>query len=102
MQSNYKADTSLNEKDSLQDMLNIEKSMVKLYSTAMTEGCSKGFRTVVRDHWDQVVDDQMKVFCQMTEHGYYTVESAPEETLKEQKTKFEKVKKELIGEKTLA
>ena len=27
--SNYKADITLNEKDSLQDMLNLEKSLVK-------------------------------------------------------------------------
>ncbi|MBQ9756477.1 MAG: spore coat protein, partial [Clostridia bacterium] len=34
---NYKADITLNEKDSLQDMLTLEKSVVKLYSTAITE-----------------------------------------------------------------
>ena len=43
----YKADITLNEKDSLQDMLNLEKSLVKIYSTAMTEGASKGFRTLM-------------------------------------------------------
>ena len=43
----YKADITLNEKDSLQDMLNLEKSLVKIYSTAMTEGVSKGFRTLI-------------------------------------------------------
>ena len=47
--SEYKADITLNEKDSLQDMLNLEKSLVKIYSLAMTEGCSKGFRTLIRD-----------------------------------------------------
>jgi spore coat protein CotF len=95
MPSNYKADTTLNEKDSLQDVLNAEKTLVKLYSTAMTEGCSKGFRTLIREHWGQTVDDQMKVFCQMTEHGYYKVESAPQTATNKQKTKFTKVKKEL-------
>ncbi len=92
---NYKADITLNEKDSLQDMLNLEKSLVKIYSTAMTEGVSKGFRTLIREHWDEAVDDQIKVFFQMTEHGYYEVESAPEETLNEQKNKFAKVKSQL-------
>ena len=92
---NYKADITLNEKDSLQDMLNIEKSLVKIYSTAMTEGVSKGFRTLIRDHWNQATDDQIKVFFEMTEHGYYQVESAPEQVLQEQKTKFSKVKSQL-------
>lgn len=92
---NYKADITLNEKDSLQDMLNIEKSLVKIYSTAMTEGVSKGFRTLIREHWNQATDDQIKVFFEMTEHGYYQVESAPEQVLQEQKTKFSKVKSQL-------
>ena len=93
--SNYKADITLNEKDSLQDLLTLEKGLVKMYSTAITEGTSKGFRTLVKSHWGDSVSDQMDVFLQMTEQGYYTVESAPEKTLKEQKEKFIKIKSQL-------
>lgn len=93
--SQYKADITLNEKDSLQDMLNAEKNLVKIYSTAMTEGCSKGFRTLIKSHWSASVEDQMKVFMQMTEHGYYKVESAPETVLSEHRNKFMKVKEQL-------
>ena len=92
---NYKADITLNEKDSLQDMLNLEKSLVKVYSTAMTEGCSKGFRNLIKEHWERATEDQMTVFLQMTEQGYYQVESASEETLNEQREKFVKVKSQL-------
>lgn len=93
--SNYKADITLNEKDSLQDMLNLEKSLVKIYSTAITEGCSKGFRTLIKSHWQEAADDQMKVFLEMSELGYYQVESAEETMLAEQKEKFNKVKTQL-------
>jgi spore coat protein CotF len=93
--SNYKADITLNEKDSLQDMLNVEKNLVKIYSTAITEGCSKGFRTLIKSHWQEVTDDQMKVFLEMTDHGYYQVQSAEETMLSEQKNKFLKVKNQL-------
>lgn len=93
--SQYKADITLNEKDSLQDMLNAEKNLVKIYSTAMTEGCSKGFRTLIKSHWSASVEDQMKVFMEMTEHGYYKVESAPETVLSEHRNKFMKVKEQL-------
>ena len=93
--SNYKADITLNEKDSLQDMLNIEKSMVKLYSTAITEGCSKGFRNLIKENWQTATDDQMKVFLEMTEKGYYQGESAPETILSEHRNKFSKVKSQL-------
>lgn len=91
----YKADITLNEKDSLQDMLGVEKSLVKIYSTAITEGCSQGFRTLIKRHWGQVTEDQMDVFLQMTEHGYYKVESAPEQILSEHKQKFEPIKSQL-------
>ena len=93
--SNYKADITLNEKDSLQDMLNAEKNLVKVYSTAMTEGCSKGFRNLIKEHWGECAQDQMNVFLQMTEHGYYQVESAPETMLSENKNKFMPVKNQL-------
>ena len=93
--SEYKAEITLNEKDSLQDMLNLEKSLVKIYSTAITEGVSKGFRTLIREHWNEATDDQIKVFFEMTEHVYYQVESAPEQTLSEQREKFIKVRDQL-------
>ena len=92
---NYKADITLNEKDSLQDALNIEKALVKIYATAITEGVSKGFRTLVKDNLSGVIDDQIEVFFMMTEHGYYQVESAMESELDEQKKKFNKVKNQL-------
>ena len=91
----YKTEYSLNEKDSLQDMLNIEKSLVKIYSTAMTEGCSNGFRTLIKNHWEKATEDQMQVFLEMTDHGYYQVQSAEETVLKEHKKKFEPIKKQL-------
>lgn len=93
--SNYKADITLNEKDSIQDMLNLEKSLVKIYATAITEGCSKGFREQVKENLNGAVEDQMNVFLQMTEHGYYQVESAPEQALMQNKEKFCEVRSQL-------
>ena len=93
--SNYKADITLNEKDSLQDMLNLEKAIVKIYSTAITEGASKGFRTLIKTNWQEATEDQLQVFLQMTEHGYYKVQSAPETLLAEQRNKFMPVKGQL-------
>ena len=92
---NYKADITLNEKDSLQDALNVEKALVKIYATAITEGVSKGFRTLIKNNLSGVIEDQIDVFFMMTEHGYYKVESAPESALNEQKEKFNKVKNQL-------
>ena len=85
---NYKADITLNEKDSLQDALNIEKALVKIYATAITEGVSCDPLPVKRVN-------EIEVFFMMTEHGYYQVESAMESALDEQKQKFNKVKNQL-------
>ncbi len=93
--SNYKADTTLNEKDSLQDMLIIEKDLVKIYATAITEGASNGFRTVIKDNFLDATHDQLDVFMNMCEHDYYRVESATEDQLKAQREKFECVKSQL-------
>ncbi|MBQ6979090.1 MAG: spore coat protein [Clostridia bacterium] len=91
----YMKDITLNEKDSLQDMLNLEKNLVKVYSTVMTEGVSNGFRKTVKEHWNEAVDDQAEVYFMMTDKGYAEVESAPETTLSEERNKFAKVKSQL-------
>ncbi len=93
--SNYKADMTLNERDSLQDMLMLEKDLVKVYATAITEGVSNGFRTVVKDNLLDTTHDQLDVFMNMCEHDYYRVQSATEEQLKEQREKFKCVKSQL-------
>lgn len=95
MTNEYKADITLNEKDSLQDMLNLEKQIVKVYATALTESVSKGFRSVVENHLTAAAQTQFKTFLLMTELGYAEVTSAPETALAEEKNKFFKVKSQL-------
>ena len=86
--SNYKAEVTLNEKDSLTDLLSAEKSLVKLYALCITEGCSQGFRSVVKRHLSECITNQMDAFLLLTELGYYRVESAEEESLKKIKDNF--------------
>ncbi len=93
--NDYKADITLNEKDSLQDLLSLEKTMVKIYGTAITEGCSQGFRQKVQDNLNESIEDQKAVFFLMTECGYYTVESAQEDEKTKVKQTFMKVKSQL-------
>lgn len=92
---NYKAEITLNEKDSLYDMLNTEKQIVKVLATAITEGCSKGFRTLVKSILGQSVETQMHVFMLVTECDYCRVKSAEEDTLDKLKSQFTPVKKQL-------
>lgn len=93
--SNYKAEITLNEKDSLQDILNLEKQAFKMYATCLTEGVSKGFRTTIKSLLLESAEDQFTAFSLMTEHGYAKVTSAENQELKQTKTKFEEVVNEL-------
>lgn len=93
--SNYKADTTLNERDSLIDMLNVEKELVKMYSTCITEGVSKGFRTTVKSCLEGQIDSQFNVFSLLTELDYASVTSADEQTIQTEKEKFCEIKNQL-------
>ena len=84
----YKAEVTLNEKDSLLDLLNLEKSVVKSYAFAVTEGCSQGFRNVIKKHLLESASTQMDVFLLLTELGYYSVESEDDEKILKLKQKF--------------
>ncbi|MBR2871257.1 MAG: spore coat protein [Clostridia bacterium] len=86
---------SLNEKDSLQDMLNLEKTMVKVYGTVITEGCSKEFRKVVQENLNENINDQIDVYFMMTEGGYSQVTTAEEEQVSMQREKFNEIKNQL-------
>ena len=63
----YKAEVTLNEKDTLQDMLLAEKSLVSKYAMCLVEGASMGFRTKLKSLLTGLLDDQLKVFLLMTE-----------------------------------
>lgn len=92
---NYKADTTLNERDSLYDILAVEKNLANTYSTVMLESCSKGFRNLIREHWNETVTDQLSVFLIMTELDYARVRSASNEQLASVKEQFNKTKHQL-------
>ena len=86
--SNYKQDITLNEQDSLQDLLNIEKQAFKMYATSLTEGVSKGFRTTVKNLMQESAEDQFTAYSLMTEHGYAEVSTAEPEQVQTTKDKF--------------
>ena len=92
---NYKAEVTLNERDSLIDMLTTEKMLVKLYATALTEGVSKGFRKSVEKYIDKVAYTQAQVFFMLTERNYERVHTADSVQTQELKEKFSEVKHQL-------
>ena len=93
--ADYKADITLNERDTLFDMLITEKTLVKLYAFATTEAVSKGFRNALKTLYSQSVSDQFNIFMNITETDYARVCSADESEIKSAREKFNKIQKEL-------
>ena len=95
MQKEQKKESSLNEKDSLQDMLNIEKQIVQLYSTAVMESSNKNLRKLLKQNFQEVAEDQFTVYQQMVNANYYKTKPADKATIDEKITNFTKVKSQL-------
>ena len=91
----FKADVTLNEEDSLNDLLALEKSLVLLYATTVTESVTKGTRCVIKKNLSKAVEDQINLFFLLTELDYERVEAAKEEQKINVRVNFSKAKKEL-------
>ncbi len=90
-----KMDTTLSEKDALQDMLDAEKQLMNYYSAALTEGSCKSFRKEILKNYSSCAETQFAVFEQMLAREYYQVQPA-EKMLLDQKTEnFSKVLKQI-------
>lgn len=92
-----KKDTTLNEKDALQDLLNAEKLLLSYYSSAIVEGSCKPFRKEIFRSYAESADTQFAVFEQMLTRGYYEVTPAEKTMIEEKAETFSKVKKEIAA-----
>lgn len=87
-----KSQLTLNEKDSLQDMLDVEKQMISLYGVAMSEASAKNIRVLLKTNLCETAEDQFQVFKTMQENDYYQVKPANKTVIDEQVDKFREVK----------
>ena len=90
-----KSDFMLNEKDSLQDLLNDEKQMVALYGTALIEAEAKNVRTLFKTNLNETAEDQYLIFSTMQKKDYYQTKPANKTVIDEQAEKFKSVKSQL-------
>ena len=80
-----KKESSLNEKDSLTDMLNTEKMLLDSYSLAIKEGSTKSLRAQFLNNFTKAQENQFTVFSEMKDKGYYRLMPAEKQML-DQKT----------------
>lgn len=85
----------LNEKDSLQDLLNQEKEIVKLYGTFIIEGSTTGLRKLLQENLLATAADQYKIYEDMKKRKYYSPKAAKTEDITEAKTMFSKMESEI-------
>ena len=92
-----KRNTTLCEKDALQDVLDMEKLLMSYYSAALLEGSCKPFRKEILKHYTADAETQFTVFEQMLSRGYYEVQPAAKPMIDQNTEKFSKVLKQING-----
>ena len=90
-----KMDCSLNEKDTLQDLLESEKQLMALYTTALYEGSTASVRKNMSTNLLGVAENQFCLFTQMQTRGYYEPQPAKKAMIDEANATFKKQKKDL-------
>jgi spore coat protein F len=81
---------TINEKDSLTDILMQEKEMIKLYGTFLPEGSTSQIRNIMKKNMDVVAQQQYQVFNIMKEKGYYDIKDAENKQINDVKSMFSK------------
>lgn len=90
-----KSDVTLNERDTLQDMLECEKQLMALYTTALFEGSTKSVRKNFSENLLGVAENQFCLFTQMSTRGYYEPKPANKNMVDEAVGTFKKQKNSL-------
>ncbi len=90
-----KSDVTLNEKDALQDMLESEKQLMGVYTTALFEGSTKAVRKKFSENLLAVAENQYSIYTQMSTRGYYEPKPANKNMIDEANSTFKKQKNAL-------
>lgn len=90
-----KSDVTLNEKDALQDMLESEKQLMTIYTTALFEGSTKSMRKNFSTNLMGVAENQYTLFTQMSTRGYYQPQPANKNLIDTANETYKKQKSQL-------
>ena len=87
--------TMMTEKDMLQDILVLEKDLVKTYASYITEASCENLRNVLNKNFKDTTGDQFQVFYSMTSRDMYPVKEAPAPEVAQAKKKFGDISNQL-------
>ena len=83
----------LTDQEIITDTLGGQKGLLKMYTTALSEGSNPTIRDLFRKNLSECACDQYSSFEYMQQNNLYPLESAPPDKIKEAQTKFEQQKK---------
>ena len=87
--------TAMTEKDMLQDILVLEKDLIKTYASFITEASCENLRNVLTKNFKDTAGDQFQVFYSMTSRDMYPVKEAPAPEVAQAKKKFTDINNQL-------
>ena len=85
----------MGEKEIMNDLLQQEKEITKLYSTAITETSCANMRQLLMSNLTQASEDQFGVFNAMVSKGYYQTKDAADQDVQQAKQKFQQLQSQL-------
>lgn len=95
MNQQFNPQAAMNEKELMNDLLNTEKEIAKLYTTAITESSCPNMRQVLTQNMQQTCTDQYNLFDQMRTKGYYQTKDAQADEVQQAKQKFTTMRNQL-------
>lgn len=73
--------TSLGEKELLDDLLSTQKQLMGGYNYGISEASCSNLRQMMISQYNQTQQDQLKIFEQMSQRGYYPVKQAQQQDI---------------------
>lgn len=87
--------TTMCEKDLMQDLLATEKQVISAYSTGITESSCVNLRSTLIDNYKNNQDIQYKIFDAMKQKGWYPTKDAPDNEVQQLKNEAAQMMNEL-------
>ena len=87
--------TSMSEKDLMQDLLATEKQTISAYSTGITESSCQNLRNTLIDNFKNNQNIQYKLFDAMKQKGWYPTKDAPDNEVQQLKNDATQMMNEL-------
>jgi len=85
----------LSDQEIASDVLSCQKSLVKLYGTALCETSCTQLRDIIGNHMSECAIDQYDAFLYMNERGMYPTDNAPAPKISQAKKKFSKLEEKM-------